>query len=91
MGVVPGPLLPCPGYTTVLPPLSTTDQHPVAAPTSGRRDREAQKPPAAWVKSPVYTTLPKVVTVLRGFSTGKTGREGAESGNVWIAEGQNGP
>ena len=41
----------------------------------------AQVVSLAWVTLPGLTTLPKVVTVLRAFATGKTGQERRIPGN----------
>ena len=47
-------------------------------------------PPWAWVRWSGKTSLPSLVSVPRGMSAGGLGREGEESGSVWIADGLDG-
>ena len=62
--------------------------HPDLRGPCGKRVSWAQRASWAWVRASLEEALPRVVTVLRAFATGRIARERTESGNVWIAGGQ---
>ena len=88
-----GPVLPCP--TTTLPwhhPARYTAGHRTTLPAARAGVQEghlwAQAGNRVWVASSAWTTLPRVVILPRGLLRAREEREGEESGDVWIADGQ---